>query len=75
MQKTTAAPGTFTRSADDRLVSIATAADYLGVTQRTVRNMLLDGRLPAYTLGPRILRIRLSDIEAALAPYGGADAT
>jgi excisionase family DNA binding protein len=58
--------------APNQFVSVATAADYLGVTQRTVRNMILDGRLPAQTLGPRVLRIRLSDIDSALQPYGGA---
>jgi excisionase family DNA binding protein len=49
-----------------------TAAEYLGVTTKTVRNMILDGRLPARTLGVRVVRIRLSDIDAALSPYGGA---
>jgi excisionase family DNA binding protein len=58
---------------NDRLVSIAAAAEYLGVTIKTIRNMLSDGRLRAQTLGPRVLRIRLSDIDAALSPYGGAD--
>ena len=67
MNSTTQA-GTFTRSADDRLISIAQAADYLGVTPLTIRNMLHDGRLRAYNLGHRVLRIRISDIEAALAP-------
>lgn len=42
---------------------------YLGVNVRSIRNMLTDGRLKAYKLGPRIVRIRLSDIDAALAPY------
>jgi len=42
------------------------------VTTKTVRNMILDGRLPARTLGVRVVRIRLSDIDAALSPYGGA---
>jgi excisionase family DNA binding protein len=50
-------------------VSIAEAAAYLGVNVRTVRNMLYDGRLKAYKLGPRIVRIRLSDIDTALEPY------
>jgi excisionase family DNA binding protein len=54
-----------------RFVSVSTAANYLSANQRTVRNMILDGRLPARTLGPRVLRIRLSDIDAALKPYGG----
>jgi excisionase family DNA binding protein len=55
--------------ADDKLVSIAEAAAYLGVNVRGIRNMLTDGRLKAYKLGPRIVRIRLSDIDAALQPY------
>jgi excisionase family DNA binding protein len=60
------------RSCEDQLVSIATAAGYLGVTTKTVRNVILDGRLPARTLVVRVMRIRLSDIDAALSPYGGA---
>jgi excisionase family DNA binding protein len=70
----TAKPGQFIRSADDRLVSIATAARYLDVNPRTIRNMVLDGRLTAFTLGPRVLRIRLSQLDAALTPYGGPHA-
>jgi len=58
--------------ADDKLVSIAEAATYLDVNERTIRNMLTDGRLKAYKLGRRIVRIRLSDIDAALEPYAGA---
>jgi excisionase family DNA binding protein len=62
------------RADDDRLVSIAEAAEYLGVNVRSIRNMLTDGRLKAYKLGPRIVRIRLSDIDAALEPYTEAGA-
>lgn len=36
--------------------------------------MLRDGRLQGWTLGPRVLRIRLSDLDAALSPYGGNSA-
>jgi excisionase family DNA binding protein len=61
-------------AAGDRFVSIGDAAVYLGVDPMTIRNMIKDGRLQAWTLGPRILRIRLSDIESALQPYGGAHA-
>jgi excisionase family DNA binding protein len=69
MKKTTTKAGTFTRSADDRLVSIATAASYLGVNERTIRNKLYDGTLKAYKLGPRVVRLRLSEIDAALKEY------
>lgn len=60
------------RNISDRLVSISDAAHYLAVDPMTIRNMLRDGRLKAYTLGPRVLRIRLSDIDSALRPYGDA---
>jgi excisionase family DNA binding protein len=58
--------------ADDKLKSIAWTAEYLGVNERTIRNMLYDGRLKAYKLGPRVVRIRLSDIDAALEPWAEA---
>jgi excisionase family DNA binding protein len=48
------------------------AADHLGVTDRTIRQMIADGRLRAYRLGPRVVRLRLDEIEAALQPFGGA---
>jgi excisionase family DNA binding protein len=51
---------------DRRLIGVPEAAEYLGVSQRTIRNMLCDGRLKAYRLGDRIVRIRKSDIDAAL---------
>jgi len=59
-------------TANDRFISVTEAAKYLGVTTLTIRNMLLDGRLQGWNLGPRVLRIRLSDLKAALTPYGGA---
>jgi excisionase family DNA binding protein len=55
--------------AADKFVSIGYTAEYLGVNERTVRNMLYDGRLKAHKLGPRVVRIRLSDIDAALEPW------
>jgi excisionase family DNA binding protein len=47
------------------------AAEYLGVTDRTIRQMIADGRLKAYDLGPRVVRLRLDEIDAAMKPYGG----
>ncbi|MGE3842423.1 MAG: helix-turn-helix domain-containing protein [Vicinamibacterales bacterium] len=44
------------------------AADILGVTDRTIRNMAAQGRLRAYRLGPRMIRLRLDEVEAALQP-------
>jgi hypothetical protein len=33
--------------------------------------MIADGRLKAYDLGPRVVRLRLDEIDAAMKPYGG----
>ena len=54
------------------LVSRQQAAEMLGVTVRTVRSMIADGRLRGYRLGDRVVRLRLDEIEAALVPCGGA---
>jgi excisionase family DNA binding protein len=72
MKKRAGDAGLTVPSRDDGFVSVAAAADYLGVDPRTIRNMLHDGRLRGYTLGHRTLRIRLSEIDAAMSPYGGA---
>ena len=47
-------------------VTFAEGADYMGVSIRTARNMVYDKRLTAYRLGPRVVRLRLSDIDAAM---------
>jgi excisionase family DNA binding protein len=57
-------------AAPDQMLSVAEAAAYLSVSTKTLRTMLADGRLQAFTLGARVLRIRKSDIDAALSPYG-----
>lgn len=53
-------------------ISINEAADYLGVTSRTIRQMVSDGRLRAYRSGHRLVRLRLEEIDAAMKPFGGA---
>lgn len=41
-------------------------AEYLRVSPLTVDNMVIDGRLKAYSAGPRIVRFHIDDINAAL---------
>jgi excisionase family DNA binding protein len=53
-------------------MTIGDVADHYGVTKKTVRNMIADGRLRAYRLGPRIIRFRLNEVEAALTPTDAA---
>jgi excisionase family DNA binding protein len=55
-----------------RYVSIGEAAEYLGVTTRTIRQMIADGRLTGYRSGPRLIRLDLNDVDAAMVAFGGA---
>jgi excisionase family DNA binding protein len=55
-----------------KYVTQAQAAEMLGVCTRTVRNMIADGRLRAYSLGPRVIRLHIDEVEAALQPLGFA---
>jgi excisionase family DNA binding protein len=49
------------------------AANYLGVTDRTLRRYVASGELPAYRLGSRLLRFKQADLDALLhlVPAGG----
>jgi excisionase family DNA binding protein len=50
-------------------VTVKAAAAYLGVTQRTVRRMIADGRLTGYRLeGARFIRVDLTEIKAKFHP-------
>ena len=60
----TVRPGTY--------LSIPETATLLGTAEITVREMIRDGRLKAYSLGPRIIRLKLAEIEQAMQPYGAA---
>jgi excisionase family DNA binding protein len=53
-------------------ITILETAEYLGVTERTVRQAIADKRLRAYRLGRRIVRLRVDEIDAAMQSSGGA---
>jgi excisionase family DNA binding protein len=55
-----------------RYVKIAEAAAYLQVTDRTIRQMIADGRLTGYRNGGRLVRLDLNEIDAGMRPFGGA---
>lgn len=64
-----------TTQADSAWMTTPDVADHLQVTDRTVRRMIAAGELPAYRLGPRLLRVKRSDVDALLRPIptaGGA---
>ncbi|AEJ95135.1 helix-turn-helix DNA binding domain protein [Mycobacterium phage SoYo] len=50
--------------------SIQQVADHLGVSTRTVRNYIADGRLKAIRLGPRLIRVERSSVEELMRPIG-----
>jgi excisionase family DNA binding protein len=54
-----------------RWASYRTAAEYVGVTAETIGNMVADGRLTAYRCGPRIVRVDLDELDAAMVPSSG----
>lgn len=47
-------------------VNPSEAAQHLGVAPRTLRRMVSEGRVPAYRLGPRLVRFKIADLDAAL---------
>lgn len=50
-----------------RYASVADAAAYLGVTDRTIRQMVPDGRLTGFRgLGARVLSVDLNQIDAMM---------
>ncbi|OBB48413.1 excisionase family DNA-binding protein [Mycobacterium sp. 852002-51961_SCH5331710] len=56
-----------------RYATVNDAADYIGVSDRTIRKMIVDGRLTGYRSGTRLVRVDLNEIDDSLMQsYGGA---
>ena len=53
------------------LVNLQVAADHAGVCTRTIRRWIADGRLVAYRVGPKIIRVDLDQLDALFQPIGG----
>lgn len=53
-------------SRNPRYLSQEDAAELLGVTTRAIRKWIADGVIPAYKIGKRAVRIKASDLDAAL---------
>jgi excisionase family DNA binding protein len=59
-------------------VSIAEAADTYNCSQRTIRRRIADGTLPAYRVGPRMIRLDPADLDKMarrIATASGSDAS
>ena len=60
----------------DGYLSQADAAGYLGVSVRTIRQLISDGRLPASRLSSArngLVRLRRADLDALLTPIPTVD--
>jgi excisionase family DNA binding protein len=55
-----------------KLITIAQAADALGVEDSTIRRWIRDGRLPAFRLAGRQVRIDVTAVDALLTPIGAS---
>jgi excisionase family DNA binding protein len=53
------------------LISVQAAADYCDVDTRTVRRWIAAGRLNALRVGPRLIKIDVSELDKMMAPVGG----
>ncbi|MCT1776761.1 helix-turn-helix domain-containing protein [Brachybacterium sp. p3-SID957] len=51
-----------------RYITIGDAAEYLSVTERTVRNYIARGELTGYRIGTRAIRIDQRELENLLTP-------
>jgi excisionase family DNA binding protein len=54
------------------LIGLQEAADRCGVSYRTVRRWISDGRINAVRVGPKLLKISVSDLDRIVQPVGGA---
>ena len=61
-----------------RFASVQIGAQYSGLSEKTLRRYIADGRLTGYRLGARLLRIDLNELDALFKAIptagGGTDA-
>ncbi len=51
-----------------QLRDITAAADHLGVNPRTIRRYISEGRLTAYRVGGKLLRVDMAEVDALARP-------
>lgn len=50
------------------LITLPEAAEYLGLSVQTLRLWIDNGRIPAYRVGQKFIRVKVADIEAMIQP-------
>jgi excisionase family DNA binding protein len=56
------------KRASRRLAMLPEAAEYGCCSAKTIRRMIASGRLTGYRMGPRLLRVDLSELDNLLTP-------
>jgi excisionase family DNA binding protein len=54
-------------------VSIERAAEYTGLSAKTLRRRIADGTLTGYRAGPKLVRVDLADVDRMLRPIPTTD--
>jgi excisionase family DNA binding protein len=54
-----------------RYASLQETAVYMGVTDRTVRQWIAEGRITGYRINARLIRVDLNEVDSAMVPFGG----
>ncbi len=55
-----------------RYATFAEAGEVLGVSARTVRRYVIDGRLTGYRVGPKLLKVDLNEVDRLARPVAAA---
>lgn len=55
-----------------RLGGLTLAAEYLGVSDKTIRRMIAAGTLTGYRVGPRMIRVDMDEVERLVRPIPSA---
>ena len=63
------------RSGNTSPLSVAGAAEWLGVSTKTVRRMIASGELAGYRVRNKVIRIEVADLEKALKRIPAVDKT
>ncbi len=54
------------RSLPHKLVTQETAAERLGLSKKTIRRWIAEGRITGYRVGPRYVRLDLDEVERSM---------
>jgi excisionase family DNA binding protein len=57
-----------------KYLCLAEAADLHGVSQRTIRRWIAEGRITGYRVGPRVIRVSADELEQLARPIPTGDA-